>query len=132
MTELIIFPDAEDAVRRHLDASITDAEVFAAATPAQLPERSVTVVRVGGTSDQMVIDRPSLSIDCRSARTRGDAFRLANQVRAIINAAALDGAMSDATCYWATETSGPYLNPDPLNHNQHRYTIAFQMGLRGN
>ena len=126
----VVFPDAEDVARRHLAERLPGAAVHASATPQDLPDLSVTVVRVGGARRD-VWDDARLSIDCRAASTPGAAIRLAEQVRAVLAEAGETGWMADIPCPNVSEDAGPYLNPDPLNPAWHRATVMVTAVLRG-
>lgn len=137
MAELIVFPDVEDLVRLHLrdrlaaHPSWTSARVFAATLPATLPPLSVLVRRTGGVPRDLVTDRPRVTLECRSAKTAGQAARLAAFVSAVIAAAGREGELATATLYTATEVSGIYLDPDPVHVTHHRYSATFELAVRG-
>ncbi|MGV3564155.1 MAG: hypothetical protein ACO1ON_12835 [Nocardioides sp.] len=130
MAELIAFPDVEDVVRQHLEA-VLGVAAYGGSTPTDFPATSVTVVRTGGVARSLVVDVATVSVDCRAEASEQEALDLARLVRAHMNAAERDGAMGAVTVYEVVEISGPYLNPDPLNPAQHRYSATYQVAVRG-
>lgn len=130
MAEIIVAPDVEDLIRRHLGPLIGSAIAYAAITPTALPAESVTAIRTGGARRDLVIDVARVSLDCRSIKSLSSALYLARICAANIIAAAMDGMLAGTPCYSATEVSGPYLNPDPSNPKQHRYTVALEVAVR--
>ncbi len=130
MSERITFPDAENGIRKHL-ATTLGVDTFTAITPQTLPAESVTITRTGGNESQLVLDQVRVSFDCR-AKLASKAHQLAQLVRTEISAAARDGRIGELVCYQAETTAAPYLNPDPLNPNFERYTVAFQLLIRAN
>lgn len=132
MTSSLPVPgDVEDAVRLHLAALLgPTVGVFAGVTPETLPAESVTVLRVGGRDAGLVVDEALLSVDCRSAVRPSDALQLARRVLGGLGAAAIDGRVGGLVCYSTGYTGGPYLNPDPSNTSQHRYTMTITITTR--
>jgi hypothetical protein len=130
VAELITFPDVEDVVRSYLGAAL-GVPAFAGTTPTTFPARSVAVVRTGGVARDLVTDMATLSVDCRAGASESAALDLARGVRAHMGAAERDGWMGTHRVYEVVEISGPYLNPDPLNPKQHRYSAIFQVAVRG-
>lgn len=130
-SSLIVFPDAEDTVRRHLTALLDGVPVFAAVLPRVLPPRSVAAIRTGGIPRSLVWDIARVSFDCRDASTPSGAWALAERARGLMLAAGQDGWVADVACPSVLEVTGPYLNPDPLHPTVHRYTFAVEVALRG-
>ncbi len=121
--------DIEDALRRHL-TPILGVPVFAAITPMRLPPESVTITRTGGTDQSFVLDEARISLDARSTKAASAALALIQDSIAAIHTAAQVGRIGDLGCYQATRIGGPYLNPDPDNTTQHRYTAAMVLSVR--
>lgn len=132
--EVIVFPDVEETVRAYLEAALAArgqaTEGYAGTTPTGFPDRSFAVRRTGGFSRNLVTDVAQVSIDCRATKETA-AERLSALVRAMVNAAELDGWMGDVPVSSVNEIAGPYLNPDPINPKQHRYSATYQVAVRG-
>jgi hypothetical protein len=136
VAEVILFPDAEDLVRLHLKASFaarsgfTTVGAFTGSKPATLPGEFVFVRRTGGPARDIVTDQPQITIE--SYAKRGSrAVAIANLARGLLNAAARDGQMGDATVYGLAEFVGPYLDPDPDAPSYTRYSATYQLAVRG-
>lgn len=52
--------------------------------PDPRPEQFVSIERTGGASDSVVVDRPTIAVQCW-AKTREDAARLAYEIDALID-----------------------------------------------
>lgn len=130
MAEVIAFPDVEDLVRTHL-ADTLKVAAYAGTTAQDLPDRSVTVVRTGGIAQNLVTDAAMVSVDCRSGRSEQDAAHLAQLARAHLRAAEHAGWLAGVPLYRVAEIAGPYLNADPRNPTQHRYSATYQVTVRG-
>jgi hypothetical protein len=127
--ELIRFPDIEDLVRRHL-GPLLGVPVYAGITPRELPALSVTVTRTGGAQRSIVLDDARVSLDARAASTPSAALDLARQLGPLLMKAGLEGFLAGNPLYDVTEDTGPYINPDPVNPSQHRYTCAYVLTVR--
>lgn len=130
VAELIVFPDVEDLVRGYL-ADALGVDGYAGTTATAFPALSVAVVRTGGVARDLVTDLAMISIDCRAKASETAALTLAGNVRAHMGAAEREGVIGATPVYEVREISGPYLNPDPRNPAVHRYTVAFQVAVRG-
>lgn len=136
MAELIVFPDIEDAVRLHLIAGFALLPEFDTVTattatkPATFPAEFVHVTRTGGPSDTVVIDRPQITLETYAKRG-SRAVEIAQMARALVAAAAREGAMAGVTVYALNEFSGLYLDPDPNAPSHTRYSATFQLAVRG-
>lgn len=131
VAELITFPDVEEVVRGFLADVLDLADVSAGTTPKTFPARSVSIRRTGGLARDLIVDAAIVSIDCRAEASETEAVCLARDVRAYLGAAERDGVMGATPVYEVLEISAPYLNPDPLNPSQHRYTAIYQVAVRG-
>ena len=126
----VVFNDVEQALRDWL-ATRLKVPVYTATTPAGLPPASVTITRVGGQVRDQVIDTPRLSIDCRSAARPGAAAELALKVRGLLlGDLRTTGPGLALPVYDVEEQTGPYLNPDPRNPSQSRYTLIITVTMR--
>ena len=130
VAELITFPDVEDLVRGYL-ADTLSISAYAGTTPTAFPAQSVAIVRTGGVARDLVTDLATISIDCRAKSSETVALGIARQVRAHLGAVEREGVIGTTPVYEVREISGPYLNPDPRNPAVHRYTVAFQVAVRG-
>lgn len=130
MAETIVFPDAVAKVKAYLDdvAALAGTPIVHA-VPNPRPATFVQLTRTGGTSIELVVDRPFVSVDCWAA-TSPAAMTLAQLVRAHLHAAW--GTVVDGTAVYAVrELAGPAEVPDP-DSDQPRVRQTFQIGLRAN
>lgn len=130
MTEVIVFPDAEQVLGDWLAAALAArGHTVPVGTwpPQPRPSRFVTLQRTGGTRANLVTDAPLLTVECW-ADLGSTASDLAQLVRALLNSAA--GQVGAATCYRVRETAGPGNLPDPVSE-QARYTQTFEIRIRG-
>lgn len=136
MSEVILFPDVEDAARLYLAAQFgaragfTSVAATTGSKPATFPAEFVHVTRTGGPGD-LVIDRPQITVEAYAKRG-SRAVSIANLARGLLNAAAREGQMGAVTVYGLTEFSGPYLDPDPDAPSYTRYSATYQLAVRGN
>lgn len=132
MAEVVVFPDVEDLTRLHLQAEplLAGVSVYAGQLPATWPAELVLVRRTGGPSRDMVTDLAQVTIESR-AKTAGRAQRIAAIVRAVLKAAALDGALDGVPLYEVRDLSGPYADPDPNHPTVPRYSATYQLAVRG-
>lgn len=127
----IAFPDVELLLCNELADQLDDVAVYAGTTPVELPPKSVTVIRTGGQYRDFVLDEARVSIDCRANSTPGTALNLISEVRRLILVTLKDTGISmNPPIYNTNELGGPYLNPDPRNHNFHRYTMLVSVLVR--
>lgn len=137
MAEVIVFPDAENAVRRHLIAAFAARPGFTTVTattgvkPSSFPTEFVHVTRTGGPSEGLVIDRPQITLESY-AKTSGRAVAVAQMALALLHAAVREGKVDGFTVYGMTEFSGPYADPDPNSLSHTRYSATIQLAVRGN
>lgn len=133
--ETIVFPDVENAARLHLAAAFAARAGFTTVTatagtkPATLPTEFVHITRTGGTAS-LVIDRPQITVQTY-AKTGARSVAIAQMARAILAAAARDGALGTVTVYALNELSGPYSDPDPNAPTHVRYSATVQLAVRG-
>lgn len=130
MAEIITFPDIESLIATFLTGRL-DVPCYTTPTPTSFPDRSITVIRTGGASHDMIVDTAQISLDCRAKRRPSDALDLARNARAELQAAARDGWLGDSPCYSCDDMSGPYLNPDPVNPGLYRFTAIQMVAVRG-
>lgn len=128
------FTDAEDDLRKHLDAAPGFTAKSFVKLPPTLPDVFIFVQRTGGVR-QMVTDHPRLSIECYarsgSSPDEGAAIKLALTVREVMQALTA-GSLEGRTVYDCEELSGPYSDPDPLAPNHARFTALYQLSVRCN
>ena len=135
MSELIVMPDTEDAVRLFLAAGFAAQTGFTTVTattgtkPATFPAEFVHVTRTGGTAD-LVIDRPQITLETY-AKKGSRSVAIAQMARGLLHQAARDGALGTLTVYGLTEFSGPYSDPDPNAPTFTRYSATIQLAVRG-
>ena len=97
-----------------------EAEPVAGALPADLPDKTVQVVALGGPMENPGVGRPSVGVHCR-ALSEGDADLLGKATCGALSA--LDSSQIDgehATIVGVTPQNLPYPNPDPRNENYFR------------
>lgn len=131
MTELVVFPDAEqiyvEALRAGLATFTDDAEVHVR-LPDSPPTRVVQVARVGGVRDTQVTDSPRLSVRCWGSSDT-DAHDLAQRCRAV--SFSLHGDADAAVqVYRVDEVGGPVPVYD-TDRQRHSYMFTHQLRLRG-
>lgn len=108
--------DIEAAVMRHLREHV-DCGVYAVA-PSPEPARFITVERTGGATDNVIIDRPTLAIQCWATSVQ-EASELAWEVDKLIpSLRSIDGIR------WASRNS---LYRFPAEDNKPRYQIVVEI-----
>lgn len=133
MPEVIVFPDVEAIVISYLNAEfVSRSETARASTkvPNPRPTKFVRVLRTGGPSEHLVIDRAQLTLEAWADKATA-AIALMQLVRGImrsIDQVTYDGATYQF--YAPQEFSGPANLPDP-DSSQERYTETFSVGVRG-
>lgn len=134
MNELVVFPDVVDVLRTALLARLPEvgqpAPVVVGKVPAQLPHdgRFVRILRTGGVSQDVVIDRAMVTVESW-APTDKASIDLAQAARAVV--LATQGAVVSAvTVYSVVEFSGPANVPDPVSRSP-RHTQTFEVCTRG-
>lgn len=131
MMQPILFPDVESLVVGYLNTEYTARGNTARAhtkVPNPRPQAFTIVPRLGGTNRNVVVDQPTLGIECWGP-TEGAAFDLCALTRALIGALAgrtINGVMF----YSVAELSGPTQLPDPES-NQARYIYTPTLTCRG-
>lgn len=131
MAEVIAFPDVEDALVTYLTAELAargDTASVHVRVPTTRPDRFVRVPRLGGQQASLVVDNPTIAVECW-AKTDAQAAGLARLTRALIRA--LRGqTTAGVTFYDVTEFAGPANLPDP-DSNQSRYVFTVALQTRG-
>lgn len=131
MAQPVAFPDVEALVVDYLtDQYALRGETATAHTqvPNPRPSRFVLVPRVGGPARNIVVDQPTLGIECW-APTAGAAYELCRLTRALIGA--LAGQSIEGVMFYAVgEFAGPTQLPDP-DSNQARYIYTPTLTCRG-
>ena len=130
MTEVIVFPDAEQILGDWLAAQLTTQGLTVPVStrpPDPRPTRFITLRRVGGARANLVTDAALISIESW-AEQGSAALVLAQLVRGLLLSA--PGRLSTATVYRVREASGPGNLPDPVSEHA-RYTQTFEVRLRG-
>jgi hypothetical protein len=132
MAEVFEFHDTEDLVRVYLEARLPslgfDVPVHIS-VPRQRPESFVTVQRLGGTRQNLVVDAATLSVDSWAKRSKA-AEELSSAVRGLMHALSGTADLGIAV-YRVEEFAGPSNSPDSVS-NHARYTQTFSVGVRIN
>lgn len=131
MSEVIVFPDAEETFRAHLVEQLPlygSAASAHCAIPTPRPDLFVTVQRTGGPRRDLVTDSAQLTFDCW-ALTPSAAHDLAQLTRGIVNATP-GSTVQGVPVYTAREMGGPVQLPDPKS-KQARYTFTTSIAVRG-
>jgi hypothetical protein len=131
MPEVIVFPDAEETFRAHLEATLPlfgkDIPV-SCTVPNPRPAEFVRIYRVGGPKRDLVTDNASLAFEYW-AQLGSTASAGINLVRGIV-AATVGQVIGGVTVYSVSEFAGPVLLPDP-DTAQQRYTFTASTAVRG-
>lgn len=131
MTELVIFPDAVEAlcdyVRTALDV-LGPAIPVGTRVPKPRPDLFVRFERVGGARRNLVIDEVSVVVEAWGS-DEGAAHDLAQQVRAILFASVRQQT-SAGMIYRVIESAGPASLPDS-DTDQARFTLTMSVAVRG-
>jgi hypothetical protein len=125
MTDVIVFPDAEDVVATILDDNDVPNRRD---VPNPRPDAFTRIIRTGGPRGSIVHDEATLAVESW-ATTWDDAWDLATLNRGLLHAARAT-VVDGVTVYRVAEVSGPGRLPDPLSA-QCRVTQTFTVGLRG-
>ena len=129
MTELILPPDAEDALRVALAAKLE--EVLGRKVPCHLdvpasrPAEFIVVRNVGGTRRNVATFVPTLVVEAWSLR-KSKAWELAATVQALMHWFTDIGGY---TVYDVEEYAGPAWLPDSLTDHA-RYTATYAVPIR--
>lgn len=123
MGEYLEMPDAEALFAAYLRARM--GIPVGTTVPDPRPGEFIRLIRSGGISTALTIDRPILLVEAwADSKTR--AGQLATQVRAHLHAA--DTLGGGVTVLRMDEAAGPADLPDPLT-GQHRYTATYQPAI---
>jgi len=129
--EVIAFPDVEDLLVVYLTEKLPAyGETATAHTEIPNPRRDrfVVVPRVGGPVRNLVVDEPTIGVECW-AGTPVQAFALARLVRGLLRA--LPGqTVGGVPFYSYNEFTGPTNLPDPET-TQARYVLTAALTVRG-
>lgn len=129
--EVIVFPDVEDLLVTYLTAELAEREESATVhtqIPNPRPDRFVVVPRVGGTRRNLVVDSPTIGVECWAERPK-PALDLCQLVRGLV--LALPGRVVDGVPFYrVSEFGGPSNLPDTLS-NQARYVFTVSVSCRG-
>ncbi|SNY84037.1 hypothetical protein SAMN04244553_3590 [Nocardia amikacinitolerans] len=130
MSEPISFADIEIALANHLTTELAARNVLVPvviAVPSTRPKRFVRLVRVGGSTSNLVTDRPRIVAECWDSIGAG-AADLARIVRALIRATA-PGYIGPV---WVNKVIdlGIAFIPDP-DTNTPRYLVSAELHVRG-
>ena len=132
--EVIVFPDVEGLVLANLNtfyAATTGVTAVKAAlmVPKTIPSSGefVKVYRVGGSVNNLVIERATLLVEAY-AKTTVRAYRIVSLT--VARLLALD-VISGVSIYDPQVFSGPGNLPDPSQPNLYRYTATVSLGVRG-
>lgn len=129
--EVIIFPDVEDLLVTYLTAQFPvhgETGTVHVTVPNPRPERFVIVPRIGGPKASLVVDVPTVAVECW-ATTPADAYGLCQLVRGLIHA--LPGRVVDGVPFGpVSEFAGPGNLPDPES-TQARYVLTVSIRTRG-
>lgn len=132
MTEVIAFPDVEDLLVTYLGSALPargDAATVHVTVPDPRPERFVLVPRVGGAKRNLVVDSPTIGLECWAA-TPGQAYDLCRLTRALVHA--LPGqTIGGVAFYNVEEFAGPANLPDGGLSGQSRYILTVAVSCRG-
>jgi hypothetical protein len=131
MTQVVLFPDAEQLVCDWLPAQLTANSRTAPVVtrvPSPRPAEFVRVLRAGGPQLNRVQDQPTLVIEAWAAR-ESLAASLAELARGLLKS--LEGQrVGGVMVYRVAEVGGPVNLPDP-DSAQARYVLTLSMLLRG-
>lgn len=129
--QVIVFPDVEDLLVTYLSAELAargDTATVHVTVPNPRPDRFVLVPRVGGPKRSLVVDEPTIGIECWAA-TPAQALGLCELVRGLVHA--LPGRTVAGVAFYRTgEFAGPGNLPDPES-NQARYVLTVWVRVRG-
>jgi hypothetical protein len=131
MAQPILFPDVEQLVVDYLTEQYTARGVAATAhtaVPNPRPVLFTLVPRLGGTTRNIVVDQPTLGIECWGP-TAGAAFELCALTRALVGGLA-GQTLAGVMFYAVAELAGPTQLPDP-DSNQARYVYTPSLTCRG-
>lgn len=123
------FTDAVTVLRGRL-ATGGVADPISSRIPNPRPDQFVTLTRVGGVSDDIVIDNPVLVVEAWAV-TEAAAHDLLQQVRTVL--LAMPSTQTPTTpVYRVAELAGPAYLPDEDTPNDphERYRMTVQVSLR--
>lgn len=108
--------NAEVAIIKYLSESLPDVNV-SADLPNPRPAKAVTLERAGGREDSIVLDHPTLAIQCWGS-TRLEALELADEVDVLMREL-------DDPSIPSVEMSGKYNFPD--EYGNPRYQLVYDL-----
>lgn len=129
--EPIAFPDAEDLLVQYLGAELAargESAMVHTQIPISRPDRFVVLPRVGGARRNLVVDSPTIAVECWG-NTAESAYGLCRMVRALLGGL-VGRIVNGVQFYRVDELGGPVNLPDPVSH-QSRYTMTVSLSLRG-
>lgn len=132
MQEVIVFPDVEDLLVAYLSAELPahgDAATAHVTVPDPRPDRFVLVPRVGGVKRNLVVDSPTVGVECWAA-TPKQAHDLCQLVRGLLHALP-DKTVAGVAFYRMEEFAGPANLPDGGLSGQARYILTVAVSCRG-
>lgn len=131
MAPAILFPDVEQLVVDYLSDQYTARSIAATAhtaVPNPRPTLFTLAPRLGGTTRNVVVDQPTLGIECWGP-TPGAAYALCALTRALIGGLA-GQTIGGVMFYAVAELAGPTQLPDP-DSTQARYVYTPSLTCRG-
>jgi hypothetical protein len=127
----ILFPDVEALLVDHLTAryaALGESASVHTAVPNPRPERFTLVPRLGGVARNVVVDTPTIGVECWAA-TEAQALALCQLTRAIIRA--MPGTVVGGVMFYSVgELAGPTKLRDPAS-DQARYIYTPTLTCRG-
>lgn len=130
-TEAIVFPDAAAALITYLTGELAargDTATVHRSVPMTRPARFLTVYRIGGVRQGVVVDVPRFAVDGWDETPEG-AHDLLMLARALIGAT--EGrTIGGVQVYRVTEVGGPIDLPDPESE-QARWSYQPELAVRG-
>lgn len=131
MAQAVAFPDVESLLVDYLTGAFAARSETASVhtqVPNPRPSRFVLVPRVGGPARNLVVDNPTIGVECW-ADSAGAAHDLCQLTRALLRA--LPGrTVGGVMVYSVAELAGPQQLPDPASQ-QARYIYTPTLTCRG-
>jgi hypothetical protein len=131
MPQPVAFPDVEAIVIAYLTGEYAARSIAASAhskVPNPRPALFTIVPRIGGARRNLVVDQPTLGVECWGPSNTA-AFELCAVTRALIGA--MEGrTIGGVMFYGFAELAGPTQLPDP-DSNQARYVYTPSLTCRG-
>lgn len=121
----ILFPDAEDAWQRYLEARLT----APVGTRSRPDPKFVKILRAGGHRGNKVLDSPQMIYECYDVDDQ-KAAEFARLVRALVHAGEGSEIVPGVYCKRQRDVTGPsYINDE--EHSSSRYSFTVMTDLRG-